>query len=103
MMVTKRNTVLMAMGTLSAIALAVFLMGGNAQAVSQKAKVITLTQTGCQFVEIEGVDHGYRPKSEADCKAINARTSAKRLAGAKTLTLKPGRYIFRVTNKNVPY
>ena len=66
MMASKRNTVSMTMGTLSAIALAVFLTGGNARAVSQKAKVITLTQTGCQFVETEGVDHGYRPKSEAD-------------------------------------
>jgi hypothetical protein len=60
--------------------------------------------TGCQFLESEnGVDHGYKPKSEADCNKINAETGAERLAKAKTVELKPGKYIFRVTNKNVPY
>ena len=39
----------------------------------------------------------------ADCKAINSKSGKKRLAGSKTITLKPGKYIFRVTNKNVPY
>lgn len=66
--------------------------------------VITLTQTGCQFVESEnGVDHMYMPRKAADCNAINKKTEAGRLAKAKVIKLKPGRYIFRVTNKNVPY
>jgi hypothetical protein len=66
--------------------------------------VITLTQTGCQFVESEnGKDHMYMPKSAADCKAINGKTKEGRLAKSKVIKLKPGRYIFRVTNKNVPY
>ena len=66
--------------------------------------VITLTQTGCQFVESEnGVDHGFRTTKAEDCNTINARTGKQRLAEAKTLTLKPGKYVFRVANENVPY
>ena len=65
--------------------------------------VITLTQTGCQFTEPEGKDHGFKTTRATDCKKINAQSGDKRLARAKTITLKPGAYIFRVTNKNVPY
>ena len=66
--------------------------------------VIELTQVGCQFVESEnGVDHGYEPKTAADCQDINAKSGSERLAAAEVLRLKPGRYVFRVTNKNVPY
>jgi hypothetical protein len=71
---------------------------------AEAATVIDLTQTGCQFTESEnGKDHGFKPKSAADCNAINAKTGKARLAAAKVLNLKPGKYIFRVTNKNVPY
>ncbi len=73
-------------------------------ALAEKATVIDLTQTACQFLESEnGVDHGYTTASKADCQAVNAESGAERLAKAETLTLKPGRYIFRVTNENVPY
>ena len=65
--------------------------------------VITLTQTGCQFTEPEGKDHGFKTMEAADCKKINAQSGEKRLSNANTITLKPGAYIFRVTNKNVPY
>ncbi len=71
---------------------------------AEEPTVITLTQTGCQFLESEnGVDHGFRTTRAEDCEAINARTGEERLAKAKVLTLKPGKYVFRVTNKNVPY
>ncbi|NIA67816.1 hypothetical protein HBA54_04360 [Pelagibius litoralis] len=77
---------------------------GIASASAQEAQVIELTQTACQFVEIEdGGDHGYTSKSKADCDAINAESGPARLASAKVLNLKPGKYIFRVTNQNVPY
>lgn len=83
------------------------LMGGlstaGVQTALAKTTVVTLTQTGCQFLEPEGVDHGFQPGSAADCKAINAQTATQRLSDAKTLKLAPGTYIFRVTNKNVPY
>ena len=66
--------------------------------------VIELTQTACQFVESEnGVDHGFQTSRKADCQAINEKTLDERVAKAKTFELKPGKYIFRVTNKNVPY
>ena len=69
-----------------------------------QATVIDLTQTACQFVESEnGVDRGFTTMKAEDCKDINAKTGADRLAGAKVLELKPGKYIFRVTNTNVPY
>ncbi len=77
-------------------------LGGSAQAAAET--VIELTQTGCQFLESEnGVDHGYKTTRKADCEAINERTGEARLVTAKTLALKPGKYVFRVTNKNVPY
>ncbi|MDP3004635.1 hypothetical protein [Methylotenera sp.] len=67
-------------------------------------KVIELTQTPCQFLESEnGVDHGFHSTSIKDCEAINARTSADRLAKAKILKLSSGSYIFRVKNQSVPY
>jgi len=73
-------------------------------AAAEMPTVIQLTQTACQFVESEnGRDHGYVSKRKADCKAINNDSGAERLASSKTITLKPGKYIFRVTNKNVPY
>ncbi|MDD9905118.1 MAG: hypothetical protein OXT06_16235 [Rhodospirillaceae bacterium] len=66
--------------------------------------VVTLTQVACQFVESEnGVDHKYKSTQKADCEAINAKSGADRLAKAAPIKLKAGKYIFRVTNKNVPY
>ena len=73
-------------------------------AVAEESTVVTLTQTACQFIESEGnVERGYRSQSAADCEAINARTAAQRLADAVPLKLKPGRYVFQVTNRDVPY
>jgi len=69
-----------------------------------KPMVIELTQVPCQFIESEdGADRGYKSKQKEDCDAINAKTGAKRVAEAKPLQLKPGKYVFRVTNKSVPY
>jgi hypothetical protein len=85
---------------LAAAAVAAFAAGAQAA----EPMVVTLTQVGCQFLESEnGVDHGYTPKSEEDCAKINGETEAARLAKAKTIELKPGKYLFRVSNKNVPY
>lgn len=76
---------------------------GSARA-SEEPMLIELTQTGCQFVESEnGMDHGYKTARKEDCEAINAKSGEKRLADSKVLQLKPGKYTFRVTNKNVPY
>ncbi len=69
-----------------------------------KPTVIELTQIPCQFLESEdGIDRGYTTTKKADCDAINAKTADQRVASAKPLVLKPGKYVFRVTNKNVPY
>lgn len=66
--------------------------------------VVTLTQTGCQFLEPEqNYDHGFKTRQSIDCVRINAETGAARLAQVRPLTLKPGRYIFRVANRDVPY
>jgi len=67
------------------------------------AEMIELTQTGCQFVEPEQVDHQYRPQSADDCQVVNAETGEKRLVQADALRLKAGDYVFRVSNRNVPY
>jgi hypothetical protein len=82
--------------------LAEFAMIGTT--LAEEATVIQLTQTGCQFLESEnGVDHAFKTAKKADCDEINARSGQGRLAQATVLTLKPGDYVFRVTNKNVPY
>lgn len=66
--------------------------------------VITLTQTGCQFLEPEGgTDHGFKTEEKSDCLEINEKTGKDRLQKISPLTVKPGKYIFRVSNKNVPY
>lgn len=71
---------------------------------AQPAPVVELTQLPCQFLESEGgINRGYSSRSIKDCEAINARTAKERLAQAKPLELKPGKYVFRVANKNVPY
>ena len=64
---------------------------------------IALTQVACQFVEAEGKDHGFASKGKSDCVAVNDRTGDERLSQSQTLRLEPGKYVFRVTNKNVPY
>lgn len=67
-------------------------------ASAQDATSIELTQTGCQFVEAEhGKDLGYVTKQKSDCEAINSQSGDERVSKAKTIRLKPGRYVFRVT------
>lgn len=80
------------------------ILGFGSAASAQTVTVINLTQVGCQFLESEnGVDHEYQPANAEDCKAINAKTGDQRLSEAQVLDLPPGKYIFRVSNKNVPY
>ena len=79
----------------------VFLAGAGQAA---EVAVVELTQVPCQFVESEnGVDRGYRSTQKADCEVINKESGQQRVAGSEPLRLRPGKYVFRVTNKNVPY
>jgi len=79
-------------------------LAAPAHAAGDAAHVVTLTQVPCQFLESEGgKDLGYKSTKAADCEAINGRTAKQRLSAAKPLELAPGRYVFRVTNRNVPY
>ncbi len=95
------KTSLSSLASSSLLALVTF---GLPPSVVAAPNVIELTQVPCQFLESEnGVDQEYTSTKKADCEAINAKTGEQRLATAKTLVLKPGEYMFRVTNKNVPY
>lgn len=86
------------------IAVAFGLAGASPTYAQGAPRVIELTQTGCQFLESEGgVDHGFQTGSAEDCAAINEQNGAQRVADVPPLRLEPGKYIFRVTNKNVPY
>lgn len=59
----------------------------------------TPDQVPCKLLESEnGVNHGCKSRKIQDCEAINASTEAARLKRAKILELKPGQYVFRVTN-----
>ncbi len=69
---------------------------------AEAAETIELVQVPCQFLDIEA-DQGFKSTAKADCEKINAATAEQRLQGAKVLELKSGDYVFRVSNKNVPY
>lgn len=78
--------------------------GAPLGATAHAAQIIELTQVPCQFLESEGgVNRGYTSRSIKDCEAINAKTVKQRLAEAKPLVLKPGKYVFHIANQNVPY
>lgn len=99
----KRNVIAIAVGGLAVAGIA----AGAAQPARAEyaaATIVELTQTGCQFLEAEhGVDYRFKPARKEDCVAINARTAHARKSQARVLTLKPGRYVFRITNRDVPY
>lgn len=80
------------------------LLAGLPALAEAAPQVIELTQVACQFLESENGKHqGFASRSASDCEAINARTGADRVAAAKVLRLKPGAYVFRVRNQEVPY
>lgn len=88
--------------------LGLFSLVGCSQARSsnnpaQEATIINLTQTGCQFLEVEAKDYQYQPTTSEECQKINTRTLSERKAGFQPLKLEAGKYIFRVTNTDVPY
>jgi len=73
-------------------------------ASAEDAQIIELTQANCQFVESENdKDHGFESAQKSDCEAIHKDSGDDRLAASKTIELKPGKYIYRVTNKDVEY
>lgn len=84
------------------VSCAAVILSGVSQA--EEPRVVMLTQTACQFIESEGnVERGYTARSAAECMAINERTGGQRVAAAEPIRLKPGRTIFRVANRDVPY
>lgn len=67
-------------------------------------RLITLTHTGCQFLEAENnVEYGFETTASMDCVAINKETGADRLADAAPMRLEAGQYTIRVINRDVPY
>ncbi len=66
-------------------------------------EIVELSQTACQFVEPEKGDQHYQASSFDACKQWNKRSSEDRLKRSKTIMLKPGDYLFRVHNRDVPY
>ncbi|MBE9041166.1 hypothetical protein IQ235_10290, partial [Oscillatoriales cyanobacterium LEGE 11467] len=76
--------------------------GGNETSASAPT-TISLTQTGCQFLETEDKDYEYQPTDAEACKQINTDTLSQRESEFKPLTLQAGDYIFKVTNQDVPY
>ncbi len=87
-----------------AVAASVVAFALGAASHAAEPTVIELTQVGCQFIESEnGINHGFKTTQASDCETINERTGEQRLKSAKVLRLKPGKYLFKVTNENVPY
>lgn len=83
--------------------LTVGLMGVSGAALAAEPPVMVLTQVPCQFLESEnGKNQGFKSTSISDCEAINARSGDARVAAATPLQVKPGKTIFRVTNRDVP-
>jgi len=89
---------------LSVVAFAAAGYIGIGTASAEDAQIIELTQVNCQFVESENdIDHGFESSEKQDCEAIHGESGEERLSASKVLDLKPGKYIFRVTNKDVSY
>ena len=89
---------------LAATVFAVTSAGISGVASAEDAQIIELTQVNCQFLESENdTDHGFKSTGKEDCEAIHDKSGEDRLAKSKTIELKPGKYIFRVTNKSVEY
>ena len=86
--------------TLSAASLLIVIFTSE-YSLSAEPVVIKLTQTPCTIVEAEKTPQTFNVKNSDDCERINRKTSKER--PFKKLHLKPGKTIFRVENKNVPY
>ncbi len=90
--------------SLLSAALAVAATSYLVSATAEEAQIIELSQVNCQFVESEhGTDHDFQSANKQDCELIHEQTGEERLAASKTMKLKPGKYIFRVTNVDVEY
>lgn len=78
---------------------------GSIQSPKQNSEIqiITLTQTGCQFLETESQDYHFNTTQPEDCQQINAQTLNDRQQSFQPLYLKSGEYIFLVTNQDIPY
>ncbi len=91
------------------ISLLLILLGGcvtyrnTNKSIDNSKTVIGLTQTGCQILDMESKDYQFKTTKPEDCQKINAQTLKEREKSFKTLKLKPGRYVFNVTNRDVPY
>jgi len=66
-------------------------------------ETINFTQTSCQFIESEMGDHHYRANSYEACQRFNEESAEDRLSRSRVIELKPGDYLFRVHNRDVPY
>lgn len=87
--------------TYLSVMMALLLLPPLTQAAPQ---VVELTQVPCQFLESErGVNQGYKSSKIQDCEAINDKTGKKRFEQSVILRLNPGKTIFRVKNRDVPY
>jgi hypothetical protein len=85
-------------------AMPLLLLLSGTHAATGGPTIIELTQVACQFLESEGgANHGYRSQRSEDCQSINAASGEARLQKAAPLRLRSGKYIFRVTNREVPY
>jgi hypothetical protein len=76
---------------------------GSTPSAGTAPQTVTLTQTGCQFVETEGRDYQFKTQRSEDCAQINGKTLSDRKSQFKPLKLKAGTYKFQVTNRDVPY
>jgi hypothetical protein len=100
---TSMRSGMFGMGGTSAV-LAACLTVPTGLALAVEPTIVELTQVPCQFLESEnGRNHGYVSTEKADCVAINAKSATARLHAAKTIKLRPGKHVFRVTNRDVPY
>ena len=73
-----------------------------------KDGTIKLSHTGCQLVEPEGAAHYLYITFPRDCprelrRMTRAMRKEKKERHIETLTMKPGKYKFRVHNVDVPY
>ncbi len=85
----------------TALTLSLVLLLYPASLLAEAPVIVDLTQTPCTIVEAEEHPREFISTSSRECVRINRETAGERTF--KALRLKPGRTIFRVTNRSVPY
>lgn len=82
---------------------AAILWGGWAAAEQPVSQIIEITIAPCSIPKVDPKAAALRAASVKGCEKLNRATLKMRRAAFKPLRLRPGPYVFRVTNQSVSW